>query len=144
MTMADYIANFGRQVSSVTAPTSFGSNSGGNLIGGSLLGLSKQEATVQDATKTGFWGFVNSIFDSEKRVSVDNHGAGKATVRVQDATAPSAGNLIRGTLPERRYNATQVGDKLIVQETANAGTGALGQILGTPGDSWTSSSWGEF
>lgn len=112
-----YSARFGTAVKATTS----GGNTGGRSAGG-FFGSKKATVTVQDATSTGVMGFLQNLFKSEKRVNIDPHGNKHATITVKDYTGANAYNTLSDNVPERRYNATQVGEKIIVQETANSGS----------------------
>jgi hypothetical protein len=112
-----YSARFGAAVKTTTS----GGNSGGKSAGG-FFGSKKTTVTVQDATGTGVMGFLQNIFKSEKQVTIEPRTAQKANITIKDYTGAGAYNTLTGNVPESRYEATQVGEKVIVRETANSGS----------------------
>jgi hypothetical protein len=130
MTMySNYSQFFSNAVNKVAAG---GGTSVGNS-GGGFFGSKPSTTTVKDATGTGVLGFLSGIFNSEKRVDVQPHGSDRASVTVKDYTGASAAQVLTGNVPEQRYNATKVGNNVVVEQTANSGSGFWSQILGTPG-----------
>jgi hypothetical protein len=82
----------------------------------------KTTSMVKDTTGAGAFSIFSGVSKSEKQVSTEPKGKDQASVVVQDTSQSGAWSLLTGTVPERRYNATQLGEKVVVQETANAGS----------------------
>jgi hypothetical protein len=128
--MADLFSSFSSRVSTLSATPSAPANSGSGFLGTGINIGEKAEATVKDQTGTGFWANLFGIGKSEKRVEIQPQGNDRASLTVRDDTGVGAFDLATGNSPERRFNATQVGSKVVVQETANSGDSAFNIATG--------------
>ncbi len=112
--------NYSKAFSSAVSKVSSGGSSGSGTSDG--FGSKPSTATVKDATGTGVLGFLSGIFNSEKHVNVEPQGSNQASVTVKDYTGASAYGVLTGNVPEQRYNATKVGNDVIVEKVPSAGS----------------------
>lgn len=116
--MADVFKSFNTTVNTVTYGLG-GTRS--NPVSGSFAtgGNAKKTVTVKQQ-KPGFFASLFGFGESEKYVAIEPKTSKKATVTVKDYTGAGAYNTLTDNVPERRYETTQVGEKIIVREIANA------------------------
>jgi hypothetical protein len=113
--------NYSQSFRNAVSRISGGGGTSGGSTGSNFFGSKPSTATVKDASNTGVFGFLSGIFGSEKHVHTEPHGSNKASVTVKDYTGASAGQILTGNVPEQRYNATQVGNEVIVEKAPSAG-----------------------